>query len=81
MPIQKFRSVEEMNAAPIRVVTARNGFESFARHCGRFRLIYPRTYPRGVFRFRSLEEAQTARERLALDNAAPANHSILPDVD
>src|SRR5438128_11097584 len=55
MPIQKFRSVEEMNAAPILVVAAGNAFERFARHCGRFRLIYPRTYPRGVFRFRSLK--------------------------
>ena len=68
-----------MNAAPIQVVRERNGFESFARHCSRFRLIYPRTYPRGVFRFRSLEEAQTARERL--DNAGPANHPILPNID
>ena len=81
MPIQKFRSVEEMNAAPIRVVAAANAFERFARHCGRFRLIYPCTYPRGVFRFRSLAEAHAARERLALDNVGLADHSILPNVD
>lgn len=65
MPIQKFRSVEEMSAAPIRVVAEGNAFDRFVRHCGRFRLIYPRVYPRGVFRFRSLEEAQIAREPLA----------------
>jgi hypothetical protein len=60
MPVQKFRSVEEMNAAPIRS-EERDAFDRFVRHCARYRLISPRNYPRGVFRFRSLEEAQDAR--------------------
>jgi len=59
-------------------VAAGNAFERFARHCGRFRLIYPRTYPRGVFRFRSFEEAQAARER---HNVGLADHSIFPNAD
>ena len=61
MPVQKFRSVEEMNRAP---VLAREGddFERFLRHCARYWAIAPKVYPRGVFRFRSVEEAQAARD-------------------
>jgi hypothetical protein len=62
MAVEKYRSAEEMNAAPIRA-TRGDPFERFLRHCARYRLISPRSYPRGVFRFRSLEEAQAARER------------------
>ena len=63
MPVQKFRSIEEMNRAPL---AARSGdFESFLRHCARYWAIAPRVYPRGVFRFRTLEEAQRSRERRA----------------
>jgi hypothetical protein len=61
MSVERFRSVEEMNAAPIRA-EARDGFERFVRHCARCRVIVRRKYPRGVFRFRSLEEARAARE-------------------
>jgi hypothetical protein len=32
MPVQKFRSVEEMNAAPLRA-SAHADFERFLRHC------------------------------------------------
>jgi len=62
MPVERFRSEEEMNAAPVRAVGG-NAFDCFVRHCARFRTIFPRQYPRGVFRFRTLEEAQAARER------------------
>lgn len=55
--VQKFRSIEEMNEAPIR----RGDFESFLRHCARWWAIAPKRYPRGVFKFRSIEEAQEAR--------------------
>jgi hypothetical protein len=58
VPVQKFRSIEEMNRAP---VVREPDFERFLRHCARYRLIAPKTYPRGVFKFRSLEEAQRAR--------------------
>lgn len=64
MPVQKFRSAEEMNAAPIQVAPGK-AFDRFVRHCARYRSIAPRTYPRGVVRFRTIEEAQAARERVA----------------
>ena len=69
MPVQRFRSMDEMATAPV-VVPPGEGFERFARHCARYWLIAPRVYPRGVFRFRSLDEAQKARERVADDNAS-----------
>lgn len=65
MPVEKFRSGEEMNAAPIHV-SAGNAFERFIRHCARYRILHPRRYPAGVFRFRNVEEAQAARERAAI---------------
>ncbi len=60
MPVERFRSIEDMNAAPIRGVE-QSAFERFVRHCARYRLIFPRKYMPGVFRFRSLEEAQASR--------------------
>jgi hypothetical protein len=67
MPVEKFRSIEEMDAAPLRA-TDHDAFERFVRHCARYRLIARRTYPRGVFRFHSIEEAQAARTRLERDS-------------
>jgi hypothetical protein len=61
MPVTKFRSAEEMNATPVAGDPA-DDFGRFLRHCARFRLIAPRSYPRGVFKFRDLPEAQL-RER------------------
>lgn len=69
MTVQRFRSVEEMAAAPV-IVTPGEGFERFARHCARYWLIAPRVYPRGVYRFRTLAEAQAARERVREEEAA-----------
>lgn len=60
MPVQRFRSIEEMNAAPVRR-RPDDGFERFVRHCARYRPFARRPRTRGVFRFRSLEEAQRAR--------------------
>lgn len=64
MPVERFPSGEEMNAAPIRAVPG-NSFDRFVRHCGRYWKIFPRRYPRGVYRFRTLDEAQAARDRVA----------------
>jgi hypothetical protein len=61
--VQKFRSGEEMNAAT--ADTAAAHFERFLRHCARYWALAPRTYPRGVFKFRSIEEAQRARDQTA----------------
>ncbi len=64
MPVEKFRSGEEMNAAPVRAPVG-DSFDRFVRHCARYRKIFPRRYPRGVLKFRTIEEAQAARERVA----------------
>jgi hypothetical protein len=62
VPVEKFRSIDEMSSAPVRGETG-DAFDRFLRHCARYRAIAPQIYPRGVFRFRSLEEAQIARSR------------------
>ena len=69
MAIQRFRTIEEMTAAPV-VVPPGDGFERFARHCARYWAVAPRVYPRGVFKFRSIAEAQAARERVTDENVA-----------
>ena len=57
-----FRSIEEMNAADS--VDARGGdFGRFLRHCAQYWQLAPRVYPRGVFRFRSIDEADAASSR------------------
>ncbi len=69
MAVQRFRTIEEMAAAPV-VVAPCDGFERFARHCARYWKVAPRQYPRGVFRFRTFAEAQAARDRIAAENVA-----------
>lgn len=68
MGVQKFRSIEEMGAAPV-IVGTDQGFERFLRHCQRYWRLSPRKFPRGVFKFRSIEEAQAAREKVTSDSA------------
>lgn len=60
--VQRFRSIEEMNAAPLRS-SASDNFDRFLRHCARFWRLAPRRYPQGVFRFRTIEDAQRARNQ------------------
>ena len=71
MPVEKFASGEEMNAAPIRAL-AGNSFDRFVRHCSRYWKVFPRRYPRGVFKFRTIEEAQAARDRVARIGSGPS---------
>ena len=59
-----------MNAAPIRAMTG-NPFDRFIRHCNRYWRIFPRRFPRGVFKYRTLEEAQAARDAVARAGNAP----------
>ena len=69
LTVERFRTIEEMDAALI-IVPPGDGFERFARQCARYWKIAPRVYPRGVFRFRTLAEAQAAREQVIDDNVA-----------
>jgi hypothetical protein len=62
MPVQRFRSIDEMNKAPV-LKSQEPDFERFLRHCARYWAIAPKRYPRGVFKFRTIEEAQKAREK------------------
>ena len=61
VPVERYRSGEEMNAAPARIVVDGDAFERFIRHCARFRKLNQGERPRGVFKFRTIEEAQAAR--------------------
>jgi hypothetical protein len=64
MPVEKFRSVDEMDRAVVRV-RADDGVEAFFRHCARYWAIAPLVYPRGVFKLRSVADADqlSARHR------------------
>jgi predicted DCC family thiol-disulfide oxidoreductase YuxK len=57
-----------MNAAPL-LAARGNPFERFLRHCARYWVIAPRHYPRGVFKYRTIEEAQAARSRRSASQA------------
>ena len=68
MGVVRFRSAAEMNATP--AATPRTGgFDRFVRHCARYRRIATLVFPRGVFKFRSVEEAQAARAEVTRENA------------
>lgn len=67
MPVERFRSIEEMNSAPLQA-PAGQGFERFVRHNMRWWAMVRRSYPRGVFKFRSVEQAQAARELVTAEN-------------
>jgi hypothetical protein len=75
--VQKFRSIEEMNAASP-VVPGESDFDRFLRHCGRYWRMAPRLYPRGVFRFRSIEQAEESRSRHQVRSEADAPRPDLP---
>lgn len=62
MTVQKFRSIGDMNAATPRR-RSQEDVDRFFRHCARFWMMAPRRYPRGVFKFRNVEEAQADRQR------------------
>jgi hypothetical protein len=76
--VQKFRSIEDMSAAPA-LATANDGFNRFVRLCARYWTISPRTFPRGVFKFRSIEEAQAAHDSLQSTHAGNARTRLTDD--
>ncbi len=57
MPVERFRSVEAMDAAGVRRAATAD-VEAFFRHCARYWALAPRVYPRGVFRLRSFADAE-----------------------
>lgn len=67
MPVARFHSVEEMDASRSDLWCDKPDAAYFKRLGELWDLsshINPRKWPRGVFKFRSIEEAQAARERL-----------------
>ena len=68
MPIQKFRSVEEMPPVPWCESLDERCLRRIAKLWSRSSAFSSMVYPRGVFKFRSLEEAQKARERVSQEN-------------
>lgn len=70
MALQKFRSIEEMDAAQAPERSAHRGFERFIRLNAQLRTLSTRPRPRGVFKYRSLEEAQKAAETMAAGRTA-----------
>lgn len=59
MPIQKFRSIEEMNAAPEPPADTADRIA----YVWALALTMGRPLPRGVARFRSIDELKASRER------------------
>jgi hypothetical protein len=68
MPVQKFRSVEDMPPVDWCTTVDEAFFRRIARLWSRSSALSARIYPRGVFKFRSIEEAQEARERVTREN-------------
>jgi hypothetical protein len=60
MTVEKFRSIEEMNAARVRSRTE-DGAKRFLQLCARYHRIAPRRWKGGLFRFRTIEEARRQR--------------------
>ena len=57
MPVYRFRTLEEWNEAS-RSQTGPGGFEAFVRHNAFMRELSGYRHPSGVFKFRTIEEAQ-----------------------
>lgn len=68
MPVQKFRSIEDMPPVPWCETLDEACLRRIAKLWARSSAFSPRIYPRGVFKFRSIEEAQEARERVTQEN-------------
>lgn len=61
MAVRRFRSIAEWNDAAVPPRRS-DGFERFIRHNALIRKLSSFSWPRGVYRYRSIEEAQRARE-------------------
>lgn len=68
MPIQKFRDLDEMRRALWCETLDEDCIRRIDALWARSSEMRPRVYPRGVFKFSSLEEAQAAREKVTQEN-------------
>lgn len=68
MPVQKFRSVVDMPRVPWPEKLDDAFLDRVGRLWARSALISPRKYPKGVRKYRSIEEAQADRERWLTEN-------------
>src|SRR5205085_12066040 len=64
--VQKFRSIEEMNTAPVHE-SRQSDFESFLRHCARYWAIASKRYRRSVFSSAALKK----HRKLAVSTPSP----------
>ena len=64
MPVVRFRSIGEWNDA-VAAPRKSDGFEHFIRHNALLRRLSNFSHPRGVYKYRNVEEAQQARESRA----------------
>lgn len=64
MPVQRFPSISDWNDATVPSPKS-GGFERFIRHNALLRRLSTFSHPRGVYRYRTIEEAQQARESMA----------------
>jgi hypothetical protein len=67
VPVKKYRSVEDMPPVPP-PETVDELMRRISALWARSWAMSPMVYPRGVFKFRTLEEAQAARERVTQEN-------------
>lgn len=68
MPIQKYRDVAEMPPPAPCAVVDDACLDRIRKLWARSAVLAPRVYPRGVFKFRSLEDAQAARLEVERQN-------------
>ncbi|MFL6195998.1 MAG: hypothetical protein ACJ75H_17595 [Thermoanaerobaculia bacterium] len=68
MPVRKYRSAAEMPPVERCDPRSEDFLDRVAKHWARSSAFSQRIYPRGVFKFRSIEEAQQARDRVTQEN-------------
>lgn len=61
--VERFPSVEAMESSAEPVESSPPDFARFMRHCARLRRLTHRPYPRGVFRFRGIDDPARGREQ------------------
>ena len=67
MPVQRFRSISEWNDAAVAPPKS-GGFERFICHNALLRRLSNFSHPRGIYRYRDVEEAQRAGESRAISS-------------